>query len=157
MNNKGEILASILRNYNGCHFFLHNTKDFSIVRKIMNEGFVFESQLSHSTDCVNPKVPVEITYFLYQRKEYGKFTIIIAVPDKTFESYVDESCECESGLERVLSVTEPFYGENDELVYTIPPEHVLGFFDIEASGFTLNRKWDPLFRKKREAKPPLEE
>ena len=38
MNNKGEILATILKTYKDCNFFLHNTKEFDIVEKIMNEG-----------------------------------------------------------------------------------------------------------------------
>ena len=41
MKNKGEILASILKNFKDCYFFLHNTKEFSIVEDIMNEGFIF--------------------------------------------------------------------------------------------------------------------
>ena len=71
MKNKGEILASILENFKDCYFFLHNTKEFDTVEKIMNEGFIFESQLSHSTDRVNPNDPIEATYFLIQRKDYG--------------------------------------------------------------------------------------
>ena len=70
MKNKGEILAAILRTFKNCNFFLHNTKEFDIVEKIMNEGFLFESQLPHSTDKVNPNEPIEVTYFFFQRKDY---------------------------------------------------------------------------------------
>ena len=63
MKNKGEILAAILRNFKDCYFFLHNTKEFSVVESIMNEGFIFESQLPHSSDRVNPYEPIEVTYF----------------------------------------------------------------------------------------------
>jgi hypothetical protein len=58
MKNKGEILALILNNFKDCCFFLHNTKEFDIVENIMNEGFIFESQLAHSTDRVNPNESV---------------------------------------------------------------------------------------------------
>ena len=71
MKNKGEILATILGNYDDCCFFLHNTKDFDAVESIMKDGFVFECQLLHSSDKVNPGEPIEVTYFLIQRKEYG--------------------------------------------------------------------------------------
>ena len=96
MKNKGEILAEKLRNFEDCYFFLHNTKEFSIVEKIMNEGFIFESQLPHSTDQVNPGEPIEITYFLSQRKEYGFFTIVIAIPRAIYETYSEVSNQNET-------------------------------------------------------------
>ncbi|HLN19951.1 MAG TPA: hypothetical protein VK213_02610 [Bacteroidales bacterium] len=145
MKNKGEILASVLRNFRDCCFFLHNTKEFEIVEKIMNEGFMFESQLPHSTDRVNPSEPIEITYFLFQRKDYGTYTIIIAIPKTTYDLYSDASNEIDSGLEEVLTITEPYYGDNDELIYTLSPKHVLGYFNIKTSEFYQNRNWDPFF------------
>ena len=80
MKNKGEILASVLKNFRNCYFFLHNTREFSVVENIMNDGFIFENQLVHSTDRVNPNEPIEITYFLFQRKDYGPYTVVIAIP-----------------------------------------------------------------------------
>lgn len=145
MNNKGEILAVILKNYKDCYFFLHNTKEFINVENIMNEGFVFESQLPHSTDRVNPNDPVEITYFFFQRKDYGTYTIIIAIPKTVYERYMETSIENDIDIEDVLSVTEPFYGENDELIYTLSPKHVLGYFNTRTSEFYKNRNWDPFF------------
>src|SRR5665647_477013 len=118
MKNKGEILASILKNFKVGYFFLHNTREFNIVEDIMNEGFVFESQLPHSTDHINPNEPIEVTYFLFQRKEYGSYTIIIAIPKVIYEMYTDVSIKKDVGIEEVLTVTDPFYGDNDELTYT---------------------------------------
>jgi hypothetical protein len=145
MKNKGEILASILKNFKECYFFLHNTREFNIVEDIMNEGFVFESQLAHSTDHVNPNEPIEVTYFLFQRKEYGAYTIIIAIPKVIYEMYTDISIKKDVGIEEVLTVTDPYYGDNDELIYTLSPKHVLGYFNIKTSEFYQNRNWDPFF------------
>jgi len=145
MKNKGDILASILKNYKECYFFLHNTKEFSVVESIMNEGFVFESQLPHSTDRVNPNEPIEITYFLFQRKDYGNYTIIIAIPKNTYENYSASSNQNNVGIEEVLSVTEPYLGDNDELIYTVSPKHILGYFNIKNTEFYQNRNWDPFF------------
>ena len=145
MKNKGEILASILRNYKDCYFFLHNTREFQAVESIMNEGFKYESQLSHSTDMVSPKEPIEITYFFFQRKDYGFFTIIIAIPKTVFEIYSSISNRKDTGIEEVSTITEPMYGDNDELIYTLSPKHVLGYFNIKTSQFYQNRNWDPLF------------
>ena len=145
MKNKGEILASILKNFKDCYFFLHNTKDFSVVESIMNEGFIFESQLSHSTDRTNPNEPIEITYFFFQRKDYGNYTMVMAIPKLTFEEYSEAALKTDTGLEEALTITEPYYGDNDELVYTLSPKHVLGYFNIKTSEFYQNRNWDPFF------------
>jgi len=145
MKNKGEILALILKNFKDCYFFLHNTKEFNIVENIMNEGFIFESQLPHSTDRVNPNEPIEITYFLFQRKDYGSYTIIIAIPKTIYEIYTAASNKNDVGIEEILTITEPYFGDNDEMIYTVSPKHILGYFNIKTSEFYQNRNWDPFF------------
>jgi hypothetical protein len=145
MKNKGELLASILKNFKDCCFFLHNTKEFDVVENIMNEGFIFERQLAHSTDRVNPNEPIEISYFLVQRKDYGSFTVIIAIPKVIYESYTGVSNNKDVCIEEVLTVTDPYWGDNDELMYTLSPKHILGYFNIKTSEFYQNRNWDPFF------------
>jgi hypothetical protein len=142
MKNKGEILAGILNEFGNCYFFLHNTKEKGIAEKIMSEGFIFENQLPHSSDRVNPNEPIEVTYFLFQRKDYGSFTIIIAIPKKTYERYTHISNEQDTGIEEVLTVTKPVYGDNDELIYTISPKHILGYYNNKTGEFVKNRIWD---------------
>ncbi len=145
MKNKGELLASILKNFKDCCFFLHNTKDFDVVENIMNEGFIFERQLAQSTDRVNPNEAIEISYFLVQRKDYGSFTIIIAIPKVIFDSYTGVSNKKDVCIEEVMTVTDPYWGDNDELIYTLSPKHILGYFNIKTSEFYQNRNWDPFF------------
>src|SRR5512133_3805220 len=125
MKNKGEILASVLSNFKDCYFFLHNTRDFDTVECIMNEGFIFEDQLPHSSDRVNPAETIEITYFLFQRKDYGNYTIIIAIPKNIYDLYSDVSNRNDAVLEEVMTITDPYYGDNDELIYTLSPKHIL--------------------------------
>jgi len=145
MKSKGEILASILNNFRNCFFFLHNTRESDVVENIMNEGFIFENQLVHSTDRVNPNEPIEITYFLFQRKDYGPYTIVIAIPKITYENYSAISVKNEVSIEEVITVTRPYYSDNDELMFTVSPKHVLGYFNNETSEFFQNRNWDPFF------------
>jgi len=145
MKNKGEILASILKKFKDCYFFLHNTKEFDTVESIMNEGFIFENQLPHSTDRVKPNEPIEVTYFLFQRKDYGMYTIIIAIPKVIYEMYTGISSKNDIDIEEVLTVTDPYYGDNDELIYTLSPKHILGYFNIKTSEFYQNRNWDPFY------------
>lgn len=145
MKNRGDILASELKKFKDCYFFLHNTKEFDIVQNIINEGFIFENQLSHSTDRVNPNEPIEITYFLSQRKDYGPYTVVIAIPKRIYEFYSAVSNLNDINIEEVLTITQPYFNENDELMYTVSPKHILGYFSLETSQFFQNMNWDPLF------------
>jgi len=145
MKNKGEILANILMNFKECYLFLHNTKDLNVVEKIMNEGFLFENQLPHSTDRINPRETIEITYFLFQRKDYGSYTIVIAIPKTTYEIYSRISNNYNIAIEDILTIAEPYSGDNDELIYKLSPHHILGYYNINSSDFIQNRNWDPSF------------
>ena len=145
MKNKGELLSAYLQNFNDCCIFLHNTKGFEIVENILNEGFVFESQLSHSTDRVNPNEPIEVAYFLLQRKNYGLYTVIIAVPKIIFDIYTAISNEYNLNIEDVITFNDPGISDNEEPLYTISPKHVLGYFNQRTGEFYRNKHWDPLY------------
>jgi hypothetical protein len=92
-----------------------------------------------------PNEPIEITYFLFQRKDYGSFTIVIAIPKNTYDLYTRYSIEHDTGVEEVISITDPVIGDNDELIYTISPKHILGYFVIKTGEFIRNEIWDPSF------------
>ncbi|MBK7712241.1 MAG: hypothetical protein IPJ37_15710 [Bacteroidales bacterium] len=149
MTSKGEILAAILKNFRNCYFFLHNTREADIAEKIMNEGFIFENQLVHSTDRVNPNEPIEITYFLFQRKDYGSYTIVIAIPRITYEGYSALSSRNAVSIEEVMTIADPYFSDNDELMFTVSPKHVLGYFNNKTSEFFQNGNWDPFFNNSR--------
>jgi hypothetical protein len=83
-----------------------------------------------------------VTYFLFQRKDYGLYTIIIAIPKTTYDIYTQFSNKNDVGIEDILTITEPFYGDNDELIYTISPKHILGYYYIKTGEFFKNKFWD---------------
>jgi hypothetical protein len=145
MKSKGEILSEILTEFQDCYIFLHNTRNEEIAEKIINEGFLFESQLPHSTDRINPLENVEINYFFIQRKDYGSYTIVIAIPKSTYSLYSEASEEFEKGIEEVITASEPYTGDNDESVYRLSPAHILGYFNSEKGEFIRNRSWDPAY------------
>lgn len=142
MRTKGDFLSVILNDYLDCNVFLHNTREKDIADKILKEGFVFENQLPHSTDRVNPGEPIEISYFLFQRKEYGIYSIIIAIPKTIFELYVQYSIDYEIDLEEVMTVTPPRLSDNDELLFTIPSKHISGYFNTHTGEFVNNEAYD---------------
>ena len=136
MKNKGEILTRLLEKYCDCVVFLHNTREKRIADQILKEGFQFENQLAHSSDRVNPKDHVEVTYFLFQRKEYGSFTVIICIPSKTYSGYAAVAHEKGTLIEDILTIKDPAISDNDEYVYLLPPQHILGFLNLSNGEFT---------------------
>lgn len=142
MKQKGEILHSFLQKYHDCIVFLHNTRDADIAENIIREGFVFENQLAHSTDRVNVSEQIETTYFLFQRKDYGPYTIVIAIPKKTYNLYTSYSNQFEIPVEELISKTEPYMGENDEFIYVMPPQHIAGYFDNISGDFIRNHRFN---------------
>lgn len=138
MKQKAETLHSILSGYLDCIVFLHNTRDKNIAEKILREGFIFEYQLSHTTDRVNPAEIVEISYFLFQRKDYGPYTIVIAIPRKSYNLYTKYSNQFNVPVEELMSKVKPWVGENEESAYALAPEHIAGYFDNDTFGFVRN-------------------
>ncbi len=119
----------------------------------MNEGFIFENQLPHSTDRINPNEPIEITYFLFQRKDYGLYTLILAIPKAIYEKYSAMSNSFDTGIEEVMTINDPWFGDNDELMYMISPKHILGYFNNRTAEFFRNENWDPRFDNSAHRKP----
>jgi hypothetical protein len=145
MKTKGDLLAIFLSTHKDCSIFLHNTKEKETADKILAEGFIFENQLPHSTDRVNPGEPIEVTYFLFQRKDYGSFTIIIAIPKIIYDRYLEYSILYEIGIEEVLTITKPCLSDNDEMVYKISPKHILGYFNTHTGELYKNQLYDKSF------------
>lgn len=145
MKTKSDFLAVLLNDYRNCCVFLHNTKEKEIAEKILREGFIFENQLSHSTDRVNAGEPIEIAYFLFQRKDYGIYSIIIAIPKAIYDLYLQYSIDYEIDIEDVITITQPRLSENDEFLYTISPKHIPGYFNTQTGEFIKNPDYDALY------------
>ncbi|MFO7573636.1 MAG: hypothetical protein R6W67_00575 [Bacteroidales bacterium] len=142
MKQKADILHSILRRFDDCIVFLHNTRKEEIAVKILFEGFVFENQFSHTSDRINPDEQIEIAYFLFQRKDYGPYTIVIAIPKTVYSLYTRYSNQLHLSIEELMSKEKPFMSDNDELVYCLPPEHIAGYFNNETNEFRENPKYN---------------
>lgn len=139
MKQKGEFLQSVLKKYIDCIVFLHNTHEAATADKILSEGFIFENQLSHTSDRVNPSELIELSYFLFLRKDYGPYTIIIAIPKNIYELYTRYSNRFETTIEDLMTKTIPWMGENDEYLYMLAPEHIAGYFNNDTLEFTENQ------------------
>lgn len=143
MKQKAETLHSVLAGYLDCIVFLHNTREQRVADKILAEGFVFEYQLSHTTDRINPSEIVEISYFMFQRKDYGPYTIVIAIPKKVYTLYTRYSNQFDITIEELMSKVKPWISDNEEYAYALAPEHIAGYFDNNTLAFVVNPLYNP--------------
>lgn len=143
MENHGEKLALYLSKYSDCIVLLHTTREEKIAATILREGFLYESQISYSTDRVSPLEPVEIVYFLYQRKEYGKFTVVIAIPKNLYQHYTELAMDKNLTLEEVMGTGQPSLNENDEHTYRLDRRYIAGYFNMISGEFVHNPAYNP--------------
>ncbi|MEA1887725.1 MAG: hypothetical protein U9N72_11005 [Bacteroidota bacterium] len=145
MSDAGDILVSILARDADRILFLHNTRDEDTAREIMNKGFQFEDQLTYSTDRINPKDIVEINYFLVERKEYGKYTVIIEIDRALYKKYNKLIENSDIHFEELTTITKPVLSDNDENIYTLSHHYVKGYLDILTGKFIENRDFNPAY------------
>jgi hypothetical protein len=145
MQKTGDKLSHLLSRDDSCIVLLHNTDSIARAKNIMSDRFRFESQLTYSTDRINPKDQVEINYFLVERKEYGDYTIVIEIDKKLFRQYSHLAESSEVNLEDILSYEEPYINDNDEYVYLLSHYYIKCIFNNKTGEVKMNPVFDPLF------------
>ncbi len=126
--------------------YLHNTDNQDTAKKILTEGFDFESHLDYTTDMVTGNDPIEIKYFIIKRKRYGLYTILIQIAKSTVNHYSKQLKNSNYHFSEILTFHEPVLGENDEPVYKLPVQFIKGYFDHNLHQPVLNESFDPYFR-----------
>lgn len=145
MKKTGDRLYELLTKDESCIVLLHNTKTIERAKNIITNGFRFESQLTYSTDRVNPKDQVEINYFLVERKEYGDYTIVIEIDKKLFKQYSQLAENSEVNLEDIITFEEPYLSDNDEYVYLLSHYYIKCIFNNKTGEVNNNPVYDPAF------------
>lgn len=142
----GDILASVLAEDKNCVVFLHNTRNEETASQILREGFRFENQITYSTDRINHNDKVEINYFLVERKEYGKYTVIIEIEKNLFNEFNKLSDKSDIHFEDIITVEKPVLSDNDEYVYTLSHHYIKGYLDIRTGKFIDNKDFNPSYK-----------
>ena len=145
MSQSGDKLVDVLSGIHNCILFLHNTNNIETAKMIMEQGFRYESQMTYSTDRVSPNDPVEINYFLVERKEYGNYTIIIQIERSLFRQYHLLAETAELHFEEIFNISVPVLGDNDEYIYTLSPMYIKGIFNRKTGVMIYNPDFNPSY------------
>jgi len=113
------------------HTYLHTTKEEETCKKIMEEGYQYDI-FRKTTDDIN-KDMTSLAYNIYLRTAYGNYIIIIQIDDNIPKDY------------DLLTIKEPFMGgeDGDQLMYTLPPRFVMGYYNKETDTIVENPNFDP--------------
>lgn len=145
MSQSGDKLVKILSGVDDSILFLHITNHLETAKAIMEQGFRFESQLTYSTDRVNAGDPVEINYFLVERKEYGDYTIIIQIDKSLFGQYSRLAEAAKLHFEEIFTISVPVISDNDEYIYTLSPRYIRGVFNKKTGEMIENPDFNPSY------------
>jgi len=118
--------------------FLHNTKTQETAKKVLLEGFEFQSHIDYTTDVVSAKDPITIKYFTIVRQAYGRYTLIIQISRQLIEDYSELLNNISHHFSEILTVKPPVLGVEDDLVYCLAPHFVKGYMDAETGEFYAN-------------------
>jgi len=72
------------------------------------------------------------------------FTIILASLKIYLRFLYQVSNENDTGLEEVITIPNHISETTDELIYTISPKHIYGYFNNKNWDFIRNEIWDPI-------------
>ncbi len=125
--------------------FLHRLRDTRLAEKIMHKGFMFENHLGNTTDHVSPDDIIELTYFINIRRAYGKVAIVIQINNELIESINRKLVNSGSHFSEVLTKYPPVMGYNEMLIYTLPAQFIMGFFDTESGKQVANPDFNPYY------------
>lgn len=137
------LLEKAITNDNEVVTFLHNTHSETVAKKIISQGFAFQSHLDYTTDVVSAKDPVTVKYFTIVRQAYGNYTIIIQISKAIIEDFAGKIRIKNHHFSEVLSIKPPYLGPEDELVYCLAPHFVKGYIDTCHQIFHKNPGFDP--------------
>jgi len=108
--------------------YLHTT-DEDTCKKVLEDGFEFyifcltTDEISNDVDTLNFK--------LSMRKAYGDCVIVMQ-----FLHFIDDGID--------MAIKEPYYNEEEDLIYTLPSKYVRGFFNKETGEFVDNPTFELL-------------
>jgi len=138
-----EQLAQFIGHHLHLSTFLHHLKSLEIANNILNNGFEFENHLGYTTDQVSGYDLIELVYVRSLRKAYGNIVLVIQIADVLINRINASIQHTHSHFSEALTKKEPFFGDNELPIFTLPEQHILGYFNMDRSEGTRNNKFNP--------------
>lgn len=125
--------------------YLHNTSEREVAETIMREGFQYRGYLENTSDFISGVDLIQLKYFRQIRGIYGNFTVVLQIAKKLADIYTEKLKDSPFHFTEVLIKEEPFENNDCEMVYTLPPQYVKGYFIQDTGEVVKNPVFDPYF------------
>ncbi len=143
-----QIISYIFENKEDRKVFLHYTREEEVARNILKEGFRFKYSFYKTAD----KVFKDKLYLIYKHnhnKYFGKYVVVISFSRDLYDLYAKKLKKIAlpgTAVEQVLTEVTTFMDDDEEVVYTLSPRFLKGFFNYEDGTIVENPGFDPDYR-----------
>jgi hypothetical protein len=137
----------IFENDKDLRIYMHYTKDESVARSIVTDGFKFADSF-YKTALPVSKDKLDMIIKHNSRKFFGEYLIILSISNDIVNFY---SLELEkAGLknyvfENVLTEEPPVRNENSDLVYQLSSKFIKGYVNLRTGEILKNQSFDPFY------------
>jgi len=141
------VLKFLFANESYSKIFVHYTKDEYTAKKISKEGLLFTNTFDKTAEEVFND-SVDLTYKHNIRKYFGKYIVVICIPNVIYEHYSMELTLLNSNSqpEQILSGIPSFLNDNQDEVFTLSKKFIKGYINYETGTFVKNAEFRPTFK-----------
>ncbi len=111
-----KVMKFLFSNDNDSKIFIHYTKEESVAKKILEDGFVFVDSFEKTVEqVINDSV--DLTYKHNIRKYYGKYIIVICISNDIYNRYDHELKDLDKTnvqVEQVLTEIPSCFNDNKD-------------------------------------------
>ena len=140
-------LNFLLENKSDSRIYIHYTKEESVARNILTEGFRYaDSFYKTALSVTSDRLDLLIKH--NNRKSFGNFLMILCLSDRIVDYYsseLDRHGLKGVAVENILTETVPSRNENADTVYLLPNRYVKGFINHQTGEITVNPDFNPAY------------
>jgi hypothetical protein len=140
-------LEFLLENKKDSKIYIHYTKEETVARSILTEGFRYtDSFYKTALPVTNDRLDLLMKH--NSRKSFGHYLIIICLSDRIVDHYtaeLDRHGLKGVNVENILNETPVSRNENSDTVYLLPNRYVKGFINHLTGEIAVNPDFNPSY------------
>ncbi|HCT30174.1 MAG TPA: hypothetical protein DIW31_05460 [Bacteroidales bacterium] len=141
------VMKFLFGNDGDSKIFVHYTKEESVAKKILEDGFIFVDSFEKTVEqIINDSV--DLTYKHNIRKYYGKYIIVICISNDIYNRYDQELKNLDMAniqVEQVLTEIPSCFNDNKDEVFTLSKRFIKGYVNYETGETEFNSIFNPYF------------
>ena len=141
------ILNFVFGDSSDVHIFVHYTKDESIAKLILEEGFRFSNSFYKTAENVYYD-KVDFAYRHHLHKKYGSYVLVISINRNVYNKYFDQLKNIATKnilVEQIMTEVPVQKDENFTEIYLLPKYYIKGYFNFETGEIITSKDFNPSY------------